>query len=363
MFITLFAFLVILGVMVFVHELGHFLVAKRLGIKIEEFAFGFRPRLWSRTIGETTYAINLIPLGGYVKMFGESDGQTGPRSYRSLQPISRVAILVAGSTMNLLMAWLILTVLFVTGFQPLTPNATKNPFITEKPTTTVAKIIHGAPAELSGFSLGDQIIALNGQALEDGAEFVEKIRTLNGQSATVTVKRSNQTFDLTVTPRVNPPIGQGAIGVALSTSGQVRTLWSKAPLAALDETGRIIKVSVGGFIGFGRDLVVKHEVSENVTGIIGVGILTGLTRRMGFEYLVQLVALISVGLAVVNLMPILPLDGGHIAVVIYEKATHRALTERQFSLVAGFGLALILLIFLTVTFKDLVRFNILGRFS
>ncbi|MDP3993312.1 MAG: M50 family metallopeptidase, partial [bacterium] len=313
MIITLIVFLAVLGIMVFVHELGHFLVAKKSGVKVEEFAFGFRPRLWSKTIGETTYAINLIPLGGYVKMFGEADGQTGPRSFKSQKPATRLAILVAGATMNLLMAWIILTILFMTGFQPFTPNASKNPFISEKPTTVIAKIVPGSPAELGGFRLDDQILAVNGQSLDGGAGFVEKIRSLKGQMATVTIIRGDTSLDLTVTPRVNPPPGQGAIGVAIGSSGQVKSLWYKAPVAALYETGRVIGISAVGFADFVKNFVVKQEVSEDVTGIVGVGALTGVARRMGFDYLAQLVALISIGLGVVNLMPILPLDGGHIA--------------------------------------------------
>ncbi|MCR4278020.1 MAG: site-2 protease family protein [Candidatus Berkelbacteria bacterium] len=361
MLVTFLVFLVVLGVMVFVHELGHFLVAKKSGVKVEEFAFGFRPRLWSKKIGETTYAINLIPLGGYVKMFGESDGKTGPRSFKSKSPSSKVAILVAGATMNLLMAWVIFTILFITGFQPFAPNAARNPFLSEKPSTVIAKIVHGSPAELSGFWLDDQLLAVNGQNLEDGTGFVEKIRALNGQPATVTVKRGDLTLDLTVTPRINPPSGQGAIGVAVGQTGQVRSLWYKAPIAALYETGRVIGISAVGFVDFVKNFVIKQEVSEDVTGIVGVGALTGVARRMGFEYLAQLVALISIGLGVVNLMPILPLDGGHIAVLAYEKVTRRSLTERQFSIFATAGLAFILLMFLVVTLKDFVRFDVIGR--
>ncbi|MEK7171118.1 MAG: site-2 protease family protein [Patescibacteria group bacterium] len=361
MIVTLLVFIAVLGIMVFVHELGHFLVAKKSGVKVEEFAFGFRPRLWSKTVGETTYAINLIPLGGYVKMFGEQDGQTGPRSFKSKNPSTRLAILVAGATMNLLMAWVILTILFMTGFQPFTPNASRNPFITEKPATVIAKIVPGSPAELGRFQLDDQIIAVNGQALEDGAGFVEKIRALNGQSATVTVKRGSLTLDLAVTPRVNPPAGQGAIGVAVGSSGQVRSVWYKAPVAAFYETGRVIAISTVGFVDFVKNFVIKQEVSENVTGIVGVGQLTGVARRMGFDYLAQLVALISIGLGVVNLMPILPLDGGHIAVLAYERVTRRSLTERQFSIFATAGLAFILLMFVVVTFKDFIRFDVIGR--
>lgn len=361
MIITTLVFLAVLGVMVFVHELGHFLVAKKSGVKVEEFAFGFRPRLWSKTVGETTYALNLIPLGGYVKMFGEQDNQTGPRSYRSKNPATRFAILVAGSTMNLLMAWLILTILFITGFQPFVADATKNPFLTERPTVSIAKVISGGPAEIGGFQVDDRIIALNGQILDGGVGFVEKIRGLNGQTATVTVERGGETIDLTVKPRTDPPPGQGAIGVSVSQTGEARSVWYKAPAAAVHETGRVIGISAVGFVGFVKKLVVKQEVSEDVTGIVGIGAFTGVARRLGFDYLAQLVALISIGLGVVNLMPILPLDGGHIAVLGYERIARRPLTERQFSIFATAGLAFILLMFLVVTFKDFVRFDVIGR--
>ncbi len=361
MIVTLLVFLIILGVMVFVHELGHFLVAKRNGVKVEEFAFGFRPRLWSKTVGETTYAINLVPLGGYVKMFGESDNKTGPRSFKSKKPAAKLAILSAGSLMNLLMAWLILTVLFAVGFQPFVPDTVKNPFLAEKPTTIIANIVHGSPAELSGFSVDDQILSVNGRSLNSEASFVSMIRAQNGQTAPVTVKRGEQILNLTVTPRVNPPPGQGAIGVAVGSSGLARSTWYKAPLAAVYETGRVIGISAVGFAGFVKDLVVRQEVSEDVTGIVGVGALTGVARRLGFDYLAQLVALISIGLGVVNLMPILPLDGGHIAVLGYEKIARRPLTERQFSIFATAGLAFIMLMFLVVTLKDFVRFDVIGR--
>jgi len=362
MLTTLLVFLVVLGIMVSVHELGHFLIAKRLGVKVEEFAFGFRPRLWSKTVGETTYAINLIPLGGYVKMFGEQDGQTGPGSYKSKNIASRFAILVAGASMNLLMAWVILTILFTTGFQPFTPNASSNPFLVEKPIVSVAKVIADSPAEKSGFKAEDQILAVNNKQVDSGAGFVDQITRLKGQEAKITLSRADQLIELIVTPRTNPPSGQGAIGIAIGQTGQVRSSWYQAPLAGLYETGRVIGISAVGFVDFIRNLVVKQEVSENVTGIVGVGQLTGVARRLGFDYLAQLVALISIGLGVVNLMPILPLDGGHIALLAYEKIARRPLTEHQFSIVASFGLALILLLFVVVTFKDIVRFDLWGRF-
>lgn len=361
MLVTLLVFLVVLGVMVFVHELGHFLVAKRSGVKVEEFAFGFRPRLLARTVGETTYAINLIPLGGYVKMFGEQGNDDGPRSFKSRSFGARLAILAAGSAMNLILSWLILATLFVVGFQPFIPNTASDPFISQRPVLKVEKVLDSTPAKLGGFQEGDSIIALNGQAVNGDTEFVALTQQNAGHQILVTVGRNGQQKDISVTPRQNPPEGQGAIGLTISQSGQVKSLWYKAPAAATYETGRIIGLSAAGFVDFVGKLVVKQKVSEDATGIVGVGALTGIARRLGFGYLAQLVALISIGLAVVNLMPILPLDGGHIAVATYEKVSRRSLSARQFSLFAGFGLAFILLIFAVVTFKDIIRFDVIGR--
>jgi len=361
MFVTLLVFLAVLGVMVFVHELGHFLVAKKAGVRVEEFAFGFRPRLWARTIGETTYAINVIPLGGYVKMYGEQEGEIGPGSYRSKGAKARLAILLAGSTMNLLMAWVILTVLFATGFEPFFPNASTNPYINTSPHVVVGQVADASPAQSAGLKIGDELLAVNGTTITASQQFVDLINGFKGSLVTVDLKRDGQLLAVTLTPRITAPAGQGSLGVAIGETGQVKSSLVKAPLAALYETGRIIGASAAGFGNFIRQLVVKQQVSDQVTGLIGVGALTGVARRLGFSYLAQLVALISVGLGVVNLMPILPLDGGHIAVVVYEKIARRKLSERQFSIFATAGLAFILLIFVVVTFKDVMRFNVWGR--
>jgi regulator of sigma E protease len=132
-------------------------------------------------------------------------------------------------------------------------------------------------------------------------------------------------------------------------------------LAGFYETGRIVIASAVGFYDFVKRLVVKQEVSEDVTGLIGLGALTDATRKLGVDYLAQLVALVSVGLAVINLMPILPLDGGHLAVLAYERVARRSLSEKQLQALATTGLAFVILIFLVVTYKDITRLDILRR--
>ena len=361
MLITLLVFILVLGLMVFVHELGHFLVAKKNGVRVDEFAFGFRPRLLSKKVGETTYALNLIPLGGYVRMAGESDDEIGPRSYKTKRPMQKIAILVAGSTMNVLLAWLLLTILFVTGFEPFIPGTANNPFLSQKPVVSVGQVQSDSPAFVAGFQTGDQLLSVNKQPIGIDQEFVSRVQGAKGQPIVVEVLRDGQVQVIGVTPRLNPPEGQGAIGVSLVTSGKARSSILSAPIASIYEVGRVVGLSVAGFFDFVGKLVFNQRVSEDVTGIVGVGALTGVARRLGVDYLIQLMAIISTGLAVVNLMPILPLDGGHIAVVSYESLTKRKLTDRQFGVFASLGLAFILVLFAVVTFKDFIRFDVLGR--
>lgn len=360
MFITLLVFLAILGLLVFIHELGHFLVAKRNGVLVHEFAFGFRPRLLSKKIGETTYALNLIPLGGYVRLYGEHEGETGERSFREKTAWQRFQVLVAGSTMNLLLGWLLLTILFMVGFQPIFPGVEDNPFVTGTKSALVGNIADNSPAALAGLQKDDRIISVDGQSLST-SKFIEYVSAHRGEEVTVKVSRGAETFETTMTPRVDPPAGEGALGVALVSGEKVQTSVLNAPVAGIYETGRIIGASAAGFGTFMKNLVVKQEVSEDVTGLIGVGALTGVARRLGIDYLAQLVVIITIGLGVINLMPILPLDGGHIAVLGYEKVTGRPLSERHLGILVAAGLAFVLLMFIVITYKDILRFDVFSR--
>jgi len=362
MLVTLIVFLLLLGILVFVHELGHFLAAKRAKVLVEEFAFGFRPRLLARKIGETTYALNLLPLGGYVRLHGENEQDTGPRSFRSKTAGQRLLIFVAGSAMNLVLAWLVLIVLFASGFNPLTPGIASNPFVSSLEEIRISQVAPGSPAAAAGLASGEQVIALDEKRLATDQEFVSLVNAERGREVTIVVKSAaGELRTIRATPRVSPPEGEGALGVIIESTGEVRASLFAAPAAAFFETGRIIGLSFQGFIGFVGDLIVRGQVSEEVTGIVGAGALTGIARRLGVEYLAQLLAVISIGLAVVNLMPVLPLDGGHIAALGFEKVAGRPLSDRQLAFFTMVGLSLVIVIFLVVTYKDLIRFNVIGR--
>lgn len=368
MFVTLVVFLLVLGLLVFVHELGHFWLAKRNGVKVEEFAFGFRPRLWSKTVGETTYAINSIPLGGYVKLFGES-GEKGNRSLRSKTIWQRFQILVAGSAMNFLLGIVVLTILFAVGFTPIFPGAAENPFVESHQQVKISTISKDSPADLAGLRQDDVVVSIAGQAVTTDYQLVEAINQNKGKKIELSYIRPSQIpanaiatpATVKLTPRSNPPEGQGPLGAAIATVGTVKSSLIQAPAAAIWESGKIIGLSAVAFGNFVKNLVVKQSVNDDVTGLIGIGALTGAARRLGIDYLAQLVAIISLGLGVINLMPILPLDGGHIAALAYEKAARRPLSEKQLGILATAGLFFVLLMFVIVTYKDVVRFDVIER--
>lgn len=360
MFVTLLVFLAIIGLLVFVHELGHFLAAKRAGVLVHEFAFGFRPRLIAKKIGETLYAINLLPFGGYVRLYGEKPEETGERAFTHKTIWQRFLIMVAGSTMNLLLGWLILTGLFIFGFQPIFPGVADNPFVEGGKVITISRINSNSPAEAAGLKAGDKITGVDNEQLSTEA-FIRYVNGKKNQPINLNVVTDGQNRAVTLTPRENPPPGEGVLGVALVSGEKVQTSVIAAPAASLYETGRLIGVSAQGFVLFVRDLVITQKVSEDVTGLIGVGALTGVARRLGIEYLAQLVIMISIGLGVLNLMPIMPLDGGHIAALAYEKVAGRSLSEKQIATLASIGLAFVLLIFVIVTAKDILRFRVFDR--
>ena len=360
MFITLLVFLLIIGLLVFVHELGHFLIAKKNGVKVEEFAFGFKPNIFKKKYGETNYMINLIPLGGYVKLFGE-DGKEGKRSLKSKSIYQRFQILVAGSAMNFLLGFLGLTILFATGFNPIFPNANSNPYVQTKQNVLITQVSDNSPAALAGLKPGDLIIGVDNQAINNEVEFATLTASKAGKGIAVTYLREGVEETTNFVPRVSPPEGQGPVGAGIVTSGKVKSTVFAAPAAAIYETGRIIGLSASAFVGFIKNLVVEQQVSEDVTGLVGIGALTGVARRLGIDYLAQLIVIISIGLGAVNLMPILPLDGGHIAALGYEKIAKKPLTEKQLGILATAGLFFVLLMFIIVTYKDFVRFDVIGR--
>ncbi len=357
MIITLLVFILILGILVFVHELGHFLAAKRAGVRVEEFAFGFKPRIWGKKIGETIYGINAIPLGGYVKLYGEDKKEKGDRAFNNKSKPARASILVAGTLMNFILAWVIFSIIYGIGFEPIMPDMDKIAFARVVDPVKIVTVAKGSPAEAQGLKSGDMITAIEGNKTASSMDTILAISRYLDKPITISLERDHQTLTVPITPRKNPPKDQGAIGVTLS-GGKIGTTWYKAPVVGFLVSGKLAGMSIGAFGSFIKNLFVKQEVSEDVTGIVGIGAITGMVRRLGFIYLIQFVALISTSLAVINLFPIVPFDGGHLMILGIEAVRKKKLKDIQVQWMGAIGLAFILLLFLVVTYHDVIRFGI-----
>ena len=370
------AFVLAIVAMVMVHELGHFLTAKWAGMKVTEFFFGFGPRLWSTRRGETEYGVKAIPLGGYVKIIGMSnlerdvDPADEPRTYRQQSFVKRVLVAIAGIAMHFVIAVVVLTFLWtVVGV----PNY-------DKPSTTIGEISRlrtgESPAQQAGLQVGDRIVSYDGQRARDWAELPPYIRERAGRPITLVVERQGQTVTVQVTPTEVTRAGQtvGFVGIGGPKAVVERT----NPIVGLGrgvrETGELTYRSVqalGSFFAPGslRDyadqLTGGRPESEDAEAarplsVVGVVRIAGQASETGLFPVLQLFVILNLFVGIFNLIPLLPLDGGHVAIATYERIRSRGGRRYQADVgkmlpVTAAVVALLLVLGLTTIWLDIVR--------
>lgn len=358
-------FILILGVLIFSHELGHFVVARRNGIKTDEFGFGFPPRMlgffknegkWRFAWGnkeikakDTIYSINWIPMGGFVKIKGENgDEKKDHDSFASKKPWVRVKVLMAGVMMNFILAWFLYSIGYVVG----------NPEAVESgESIQIVNVIEDSPAKLMGLKAGDEIFKT--QILADGSEIkisnVEDVQSyvgnFKGQEVNLKIKRGSETLDLKGIPRVNVPDGQGSLGIELAQVSIVKYPWYQAPwLGLLKLKDVFIAIFVVLFEALKSLLIWKAPAGLEIAGPVKIFNLTGDFVRLGYIYVIQFAALLSVNLGIMNALPIPALDGGRILFVILEKIKGRPVketTEQLFHTVGFFTLIMLMIFIVT----------------
>jgi len=358
--ITAIIFIIVLGVLVFVHEFGHFIFAKKAGMKVEEFGFGFPPRIWGIKKGETLYSINAIPFGGFVKILGEGGEEANnPRSFSSKPAGPRLKVIVAGVTMNFFLA---VVLLMVTNFFGLRIGLIddKTASIAKNKAVQIIEISKESPADKAGLKLLDEVsgFKLNGsfRAVSNAEDVQSFIRENIGQPITLVIKRNKEILEKSIVPRLNPPAGQGALGVSMALTGVVSYPWYEAVWRGVyDAVILTMNVVIGYFVLF-KTLLFKGKLIADVSGPIGIATLTGQVARMGINYLMQFTAMISVNLAVLNIIPFPALDGGRALLIIIEKLKGSPVNKKAEQLVNTVGFALLVALMVYVTAKDITRF-------
>lgn len=320
--------ILLFALMIFPHELGHFLAARLLGVRVNEFAFGMGPAIWKKQGWETLYSIRILPIGGYNALEGEDGDSEDDRAFCNKPWWARIIILVSGAAMNVLIAYLALTVMLgILGFASL----------------QVQEVVPESPAAIAGMQPGDTIVAIDGQRTRDVDDVAEVI--VRGKPMTVTVEREGKNQDLTVTPEKQD---QGyKIGI---TWGRERSV-----LKSLGY-GAIATKNLGGMmIDAFHQLFTGGVKADDVAGPVGMVSLVHQTESRGLTSFLMLLALISWNLAILNLLPFPALDGGRIVFVIIRQITGEKITDRQEAMVHAAGMILLLLLVVLVTWNDISR--------
>ncbi|MFQ6057368.1 MAG: RIP metalloprotease RseP [Anaerolineae bacterium] len=342
---TIVSFVFVLGILIFVHELGHFLVAKRVRIKVEEFGFGYPPRLFTiAKIGETEYTLNaLLPLGGFVRVVDDGDPNQ-PGSFASKGKLARASFLAAGPTMNMLLAVALFGAMFMAGV----------PRPAEGVGAGIYWVEPGSPAAQAGLQVGDTVLQVDDFPIQDPNDLKEYISDKVGQEISLTVRRRGKTLPtpLKLTPRVNPPEGQGAMGVQFGPPLETISYpWWQAIAMGFRHTLTLLATMLVGLVQILRGMMVPE-----VAGPIGIAQITGEIAKSGLVNLMEFIAVLSVNLAIINLLPFPALDGGRLVFVILEALRGgRKIDPQKEKLVHIIGMAIILSLMLLISYFDLLR--------
>jgi regulator of sigma E protease len=335
-----------------VHEWGHFYFARKLGVKVEEFGFGFPPKLFSFVKNGIRYSLNTLPLGGFVKIFGEhGEGERDKKSFSSRPVWQRFIILAAGVFMNLVLAWIFFSIGAGLGMPKISED-------TETPVTILA-VRPGSPAEQSGLRLGDQIlemrspeISLRVESEEDVGQFTAAYR---GEEVTMVIRRSDLIKEVQVVPRVNAPAGEGPIGVALGRLALAKTSWYLAPFVGLQTLIQSVETTVLGIVLIIKDLVTEGGTKVAISGPGGIFAFHQDSRALGASFFLQFIGILSVNLAILNFLPIPALDGGRILFLALEKIKGRRIDPQIENIAHLIGFVLLILLMLLVTYGDIAK--------
>lgn len=350
--------LFIFSALVIAHEWGHFIVARRNGIRVHEFGIGFPPKLWGKKKGETLYTINLLPLGGFVRLEGEDNESKGPKSFASKSLWVKTKVLMAGVAMNALIAYVIFVYLAATGIPQIFPFKMPSfgfvqPIQAEAPKLVIFQVGEGSAAESAGLSTGDTLVSLNGRSFTNESDLKAYTAEVKGQKATVVFIQAGEQKTREVT--LGADADKGVLGVVALPQAKEKYTWYAAPFAAIGLMWQSLVATVVAFLGAIWTLISRATVAETVTGPVGVTAVFGQVVKFGLDYVLVLVASISISLAVINALPLPALDGGRLFLLVLRRIGI-PISEKQEGWVHLAGFALLIIFGIIIAISDITRF-------
>ncbi len=394
--LTLITFILVLALLVLAHEFGHFVTARKAGMKVFEFGFGFPPRafgmqrltkdlgdgviskkwrfFWGR--GEirkeegqevaiehlgwetgTIYSFNWLPLGGFVRIKGEDgDCKTDPDSFGYQKAWKRSIVLVSGVVMNFLLAGVLLSAGFMVGLPTdLSTGSDPRAIVIGEARILVQMVEKGSPAYEIGVKFGDQILAINDESIKSSTQMVEFIQNNGDKALTLKIKRGSEELSLDAQPRIVKS-GESAprLGLMLVDAAMVRYPWHWSIIRGFSAAWfGLINIFVAFYVLL-KNLILGHGLAMDVSGPVGIAVIIGQSARMGINYLINVTAMISLSLAAINILPIPALDGGRVLFILIEKIIRRPVNKKveQYAHLVGF--ALLMLLIVVVTGRDIL---------
>ncbi|MEN9647284.1 MAG: hypothetical protein RLY57_88 [Candidatus Parcubacteria bacterium] len=358
---TIILFIIILLVLIFVHELGHFLAAKSAKIKVHEFALGFSPKIWKKKKGETEYSLGIIPFGGYVRIHGENPedvGEHDPDKDRALNHkpwYIQAWVLVAGVVFNIIFAWLLISVSFFSGYPTAVDEG--NNLDVKDAHVVIVGVQANSPAEQAGIKTGDIVLSITDGKNTVTAAQVDDVREFIYDSATGTpielhVMRKGEEKTISILPAEGIVEGKHAVGISMNVVGVVTYGFFESLVKGAETTYNVFVATAQGLGGLIVDAVTGKAKLSSVSGPVGIAGMVGDARQFGFTYLLGFTALISLNLAVINLIPFPALDGGRLLIVIIEAISRKKVPMKVQGWINGIGFLILMLLMILVTIGD-----------
>lgn len=391
---TFLIFLIVLSVLVLVHEWGHFIVAKKSGMKVYEFGWGFPPRafgaykdpktkkwvfVWGSPKGKDTqglgmqdtvggaprqeeypatlYSVNWLPLGGFVKIKGENGEEAAaPDSFAAQKIWKRVLVLVAGVTMNFILAAVLLGAGFLIGLPTdFSGGVDESAIVVKPPQVSIQQVEKDSPAEKAGLAFGDTVLSINATEITSSEQLRNFIKEHGFEEAVIEIEREGTKQTVTLTPTAIGDEDTPRLGVMLADAGVIRYPWYLAAYKGFVAAGiGLINIFIAFFLLI-KGLIVGDGLVFDVSGPVGIASVVGQSARMGIHYLINVSAMISLSLAAINILPIPALDGGRLLFVIIEKIIRRPVPLKYEQLAHSIGFMALMALIVVVTYRDIVR--------
>lgn len=349
MILTLLIAFFSLIVLMIIHEFGHFVIAKKFGIRVDEFGIGYPPKLFGKKFGETIYSINLVPLGAFVKIHGEEGGVDDYRSFSGLKIWKRILIVLGGVLAFWISAIVIFSAAFLIGAS--VPIGDQDVVGVNHTSIRILEVKEGSPADIAEIKPGDEIAGIN-----KVSDFQKLIEENKGKQMTLMINRNGQNISVNLTPRIKYPEGQGPTGVVLERMANIieKYPWYQAPIQGTIYTGKVTVEALKGIYGFFASIFKGKGVPEGaeLAGPVGITIFLSQAASLGAGFFLYFIGSLSVLLAIFNLFPIPALDGGKLLFLIIESVKRRPVSVKieQTLTIVFFVLLVTMSVFVTIKF-------------